>query len=500
MTTPLQLAGFEKVALWRKRPDIFAQECFTGFDCDEWWVLDFFRALADQKIKRIALKGAKGPGKSAVEAIAIWWFLFCQGDIGAHPAGFACSITRDNLKANLWRELAKWRLRSRQITETFEFSEGRIFSRDHSKTWGFDSRSFARDADSDQQSNALAGLHEDYTLVVLDEVAGMPDSVQSSAEGSLSTGKWNKIIIGGNPTHLEGPLYRACTSQRAFWHVITITGDPDDPKRSKRMNIDYCRDEIAKWGRDDDWVKVNVFNEFPSASINALFGPEEVDAAMARMLSPEMYRFSQKRTGCDVARFGNDKTVIAQRQGLQMSKLIKLRGASLDEVAARVAKEKSEFESECEFIDANGVGAGVVDFLATAGHSPISIFGAGKADDPRHFNKRTEMALRFQAWVRRGGALPMDRELAGQMTTITYSFKNGAYHLEEADRYKTRMGASPDEMAGVMLTFAWEDMPAIDPVAELERRMGDPNPHLPIRVPFGYDHQQDQARDDWKPY
>ena len=33
--------------------------------------------------------------------------------------------------------------------------------------------------------------------------------------------------MAGNPTHLEGPLWRACTSERRLWHVTEITADPE---------------------------------------------------------------------------------------------------------------------------------------------------------------------------------------------------------------------------------------------------------------------------------
>ena len=94
------------------------------------------------------------------------------------------------------------------------------------------------------------------------------------------------IVQAGNPTHLTGPLYAACTKARRFWRVIEITADPDDPKRTTRVSIEHARQQIATYGRDNPWVKVRVFGEFPPSSLNALIGADEVSSAMKRYYQP----------------------------------------------------------------------------------------------------------------------------------------------------------------------------------------------------------------------
>src|SRR5215831_121439 len=69
-------------------------------------------------------------------------------------------------------------------------------------------------------------------------------------------------------------------------------------------------------GRNSPWVRVNVFGEFPQASFNTLLSPDDVQSAITRHLQTDQYDWSQKRLGVDVARFGDDLTVIFPRQGL----------------------------------------------------------------------------------------------------------------------------------------------------------------------------------------
>src|SRR5262249_4635508 len=151
-------------------------------------------------------------------------------------------------------------------------------------------RTWSRTADAQQQSLTLAGLHGDNTCVLLDESGGIPDGVMSTAEGTLSTkGGEHRIIQAGNPTHPEGPLYRACTNERHLWKLIEITGDPDDQIRSHRISIRWAQEQIEKYGRDNPWVLVNVFGQFPPSSFNTLLGPDQISAAMKRTLQESMY-------------------------------------------------------------------------------------------------------------------------------------------------------------------------------------------------------------------
>jgi hypothetical protein len=112
-----------------------------------------------------------------------------------------------------------------------------VFNREHPESWFVSARTWSKNADKSQQANTLAGLHGPFTLVAMDEVGDIPGGVFAAADASLSTGEFNRILIAGNPTQTEGPLYEACTSDRARWWVKEITGDPDDPKRAKRIDI-----------------------------------------------------------------------------------------------------------------------------------------------------------------------------------------------------------------------------------------------------------------------
>lgn len=443
-----------KIKEWRDNPVQFVREVFKA-EPDE-WQKDFLMAFA--KSERLALKACKGPGKTCVLSWAAWNFLATR----PNPKIAATSITSDNLSDGLWTEMALWMGKAPFLQENFTWRKTRIEYKHKPETWYMSARTWPKTGDPKAQADTLAGLHADYLLFIIDEAGGVPESVMAAAIAGLSTGIETKIAIAGNPTHLSGPLYNACTRDRHLWHVQEISGDPDDPKRAKRIKIDWAKSMIESYGKDSPWVLVNVFGQFPPSSLNTLLGPEDVRAAMNRTLMPDQYDWSQKRLGVDVARFGDDLTVIFPRQGLQAFKPVEMRNARTNEIAARVAQAKDKWKSELELIDSTGgYGGGVADSLLAAGHTPMEINFSSKAADPRYFNARSEMHFRLADWVKRGGALPNIPELVGELTTPTYSFQNGKLRLQEKQMIKDELGRSPDYADALALTFAIPDQPAM---------------------------------------
>jgi len=454
MTTAEHRRVWAKLRRWRERPIDMVREEF-GAEPDAWQA-DALAAFAKPSTQRLAMKACKGPGKTAVLAWMMLNFLATRKDskVGA------TSITAANLDDNLWPELAKWMQRSRFMREAFVWTKTRILNRMSPENWFATARNWPKTADATQQAATLAGLHADYILFVLDESGGMPQAVMTTAEAVLASAIEAKVVQAGNPTHTTGPLYRACTVDRHLWILISITGDPDNSKRSPRIKLEWAREQIASYGRDNPWVMVNVLGEFPPTSINALLGVEEVERAMARHLRLDEYDWSQKRLGVDVARFGDDRTVIWPRQGMASFRPVVMRNARTTDIAARILVALKRWEAEVVLLDDTGHwGHGVLDNLQVAGVPCLGINYAGKAINPRYKNRRAEMWLKGAEAIRNGAALPPLPELVGELTIPTYTFLNGVFQLEEKDQIKERLGRSPDLADAYMTTYALEDLP-----------------------------------------
>lgn len=482
---------------WMADPVIFVREVFHAEP--DAWQCEVLRAFPHHK--RIAMKACKNPGKTAVLAWCAWLFILTR----KYCKIIATSVTGDNLSDGLWSEMSRWQRESKLLTQEFEWGKTMITKRGTAPggEWFMAARRWKDSASPEEQADTLAGKHADYMLFILDEVGAIPEQVMVAAEAALGSGIETKLLIAGNPTKLEGPLYRACTTGRNVWKVFEITGDPDDPNRAPRVDLEWAKGEIAQWGRDNPWVMANVLGKFPPSSLNALLGPDEVTAAMRRNLKKEDYEFAQRRLGIDCARFGDDSSVIFPRQGLQAFKFVQMRNADGPTIASRVAMAKARFRSEAEFFDdTGGWAASAIDFLIQGGGTPIPVNFSGKPDDPRYLNKRAEIHFRMAQWVKRGGGLPFDPDLHRQLTAITYTFNaQGKFQIEEKEQMKKRLGFSPDKADALALTFTHDETPTSDPLDQLIM-----NGHMNQRkVEAEYDvlrsetHHKEFAESDYNP-
>jgi phage terminase large subunit len=448
----------DQLTRWRWDPVAFVREVL-GAEPDPWQA-EVLRAFPH--VNRIAMKASKGPGKTTVESWCAWNFLLTR----PNPKIGATSISEDNLDDNLWPEMAKWQQQSELLMQQFAWSKTRIVYREAPATWFMAARTWPKTADPQRQADTLAGLHADYILFILDESGGIPQAVMTTAEAVLASGLEAKVLQGGNPTMLEGPLYRACTTDRHLWFVVEINGDPDNPKRARRVNLQWAQQQIQSYGRENPWVMVNVLGQFPPASLNALLGYEEVNAAMHRHLDASHYETAQKRLGIDVARFGDDRTVIFPRQGLAGFRPRVLRHerntAASVEIATAVITAKTKWGSELEFIDATGGwAAGAADILLDAGYPTHNVqFASTHTVDRRYKNRRAECWFQMAKKIKAGMSLPFLEEMIAELTTPTYIFRAGQFVLEEKDQIKLRLGRSPDLADALATTFALPEMPA----------------------------------------
>lgn len=456
-------AAAANVRRWREQPEAFVFENF-GVTPDA-WQLDVLRAFVDPARPRISMQACVGPGKTAVMSWCAWIFLSCYGDIGEHPKGLAFAITSENLRDNFWTEMAKWKQRSAYLDAAFVWQAERIFAKHHAETWFLSARTWPKTASPEQQAKTISGLHGDYIAAFADESGSIPMPVLRGGEQMFATGpKFGKFLQAGNPTSLEGMLYAAATTLRHQWYVVRITGDPDDPNRSPRIPLDWARDQIQTWGRDNPWIMSSLLGQFPPSSINALLGIEDVEAAMKRHLPDDAYDWAQKRLGIDVARYGDDRTVIFPRQGLAAFQPIVMRhkrGSAVSvDIATKAMGAKLAWGSELELIDATGGwAAGARDVMLTNGVSTIDVQFHGKAMDPRYANRRAEIWFSMAKWIQGGGAMPNIPEMVAELTSPTYVFQAGKFLIEPKEMVKKRIGRSPDLADALALTFGMPEMP-----------------------------------------
>lgn len=398
---------------------------------------------------------------SAIVAWLILWAISTYED----TKGVVTANTETQLRTKTWPELAKWH-RMFIAKHWFNFTATSLYSADpdHEKTWRIDAIPW-----SERNTEAFAGLHNQgkRILVVFDEGSAIPDIIWETTEGAL-TDKDTQIIwcVFGNPTRNTGRFRECFGRYRHRWAHRQI-----DSRTAKMTNKAQIDDWVKDYGEDSDFVRVRVRGVFPRAGSMQFISSELVELAVDR--EAESYLTDACVMGVDVARFGDDMTVIVVRRGRDACSTpwIKLRGADTMTVAAKVVEMAQEYKPDAIFVDGGGVGGGVIDRLNMLRQPVLEVQFGGTADksnksgegDIVYANKRAEMWGSMRDWLK-GGAIPDDPELVADLTGVEYGYTilrgRDAIQLEKKADMKKRGLASPDAADALAITFAYPVQPS----------------------------------------
>jgi len=161
--------------------------------------------------------------------------------------------------------------------------------------------------------------------------------------------------------------------------------------------------------------------------------------------------------GLDVARFGDDRSVLAIREGDVLTDLMKWEKIDTQQLAGFVTEVANSRKPDAIFVDGVGVGGGVVDRLRALNLRVIEVNGGARAGhDARYANKRAEMWGRMKEWLGTRGVLAeWDIDIAAELTGPMYSFDaSNRVLLEKKDDMKKRGLRSPDLADALSMTFA----------------------------------------------
>jgi hypothetical protein len=164
----------------------------------------------------------------------------------------------------------------------------------------------------------------------------------------------------------------------------------------------------------------------------------------------------------DVARYGDDDTVIFTRKGMKAFEPIIIHGFDSVEVADVVARQIDIWKPDAVFID-QGQGVGVIDILRHRHYDIMEIPFGSTAADKRFWNKRMEMYWRLKDWLQMGGGIPYIERLKRELVAHDYARrgKGEIIQLESKEDIKKKLsttsegGKSPDMADALALTFAY---------------------------------------------
>lgn len=409
-----------------------------------------------------------GVGKSARMCWMILWAIMTR----YCTRGVVTANTDTQLRTKTWAELAKWHallaVAHPLLAEQFEVTATAIYAKgkDRSgspldKRWRIDAIPW-----SERNVAAFQGLHNKgiRTFIGFDEASGIVDLIWDAASGATTDAGTEIVWIAqGNPTENTGRFKENAEGKfRQYWATTRI-----DARSVRMSNKEQLRAWIDAWGIDSDFSRIRITGHFPRLGSMQLISLDKVQAARTR---EAFYIPSDPLiAGLDIARYGDDQSVLAPRRGRDARSIPWQRWRDLDlmNLAGEVSLWCEQWKPDALFVDVSGMGVGVYDRLLqlrVPNVFPTEFGSKGRLADMngtevRTANLRAAIWCAMNGWLEYG-SIPDQNEIEQDLIGTQYGFNgDNAIILEEKAHMKARGLASPDNGDALACTFTWPIAP-----------------------------------------
>jgi hypothetical protein len=410
---------------------------------------------------KLSVVSGRGIGKSALLALAGIWFVtvFDQAQV------VLTAPSSKTLRSGLFKEYKLWLVGS-YVQDLFEITAEKIYLKDEAMLPQESVPSFVEMRTASKDSpESMSGIHMKSLLVQVDEASKVADDIIRTLVATLTGGWNNKIIMTSNGTRNSGRFYDSHMNDRAnLWKKYRFSSE-DSPFASKESVLE----SEQMFGRDHDIFRVDVLGLFAKEDPDSFISHERVVAAFDRDIVPA--RTDEIEIGCDVARFGDDKTVLIWRQGMKVHKPVYRGKTSVVEVTEMVYQLVSQIRATLGYketirvkVDDTGVGGGVTDILDLDRDHNIEVVGCnfGGKGDEKYGNEASIMWGCLRDNIDRI-SLPDEEEcenimvakhLREELSARRVDYGTGKIKIEPKGNFKKEFGRSPDYADALVLCFA----------------------------------------------
>ena len=187
------------------------------------------------------------------------------------------------------------------------------------------------------------------------------------------------------------------------------------------------------------------------------------------LFTNEFVKGGIKYITADIARLGDDKTVIRVWDGLRSIKRYEFAKMRVDDVVSKIRQIQNEFSvaNSNTICDEDGVGGGVVDGLRCVGFinnsKPIDVPG----QNSNYFNLRSQCYFKLADYVNTNLVYLSDKDIAirEKITEELGEIKqkdidrDGKLMIVHKDAIKRNLGRSPDDADSIMMRIYFEIKP-----------------------------------------
>lgn len=452
---------------------------------------EILRALTTEP--RIAIRSGQKCGKSRLVVIAALWFVCCFPNAQV----IMTAPTARQVREILWKEL---RFVCQNACRPLGAFPGKTPA--GGMRWT-DGRQIIGFSVTDTKSENMAGTSGARLMYVIDEASGFSNTVFEAIEGNLGGSKFGRLLAISNPTQPSGFFFDAFHRLASSWCRFALSSEEASQYADEfpgLMRPDTIERKARDEGRDSPWFRIRILGEFPKSAVNSVVSLADIDASkerflvetfkrfcLARMLdqdrhgSQDIYAFTDEQVcrlytptdgvlelGVDVARFGDDATVIRPKRGRYLLPYRMVRGFDTQEVTgaiiAMVRDMRVGDERVLVKVDGIGYGAGVVDALRREEFrrmvEVVDVNVSERSDDPERWpNLRSQLWFSIPDFFASGGCLhdargDEDGKLDSELLTPTYKIDpQGRQVVEPKSDTKQRLGRSPDRADATTLAI-----------------------------------------------
>lgn len=449
----------ESIPIWQEDPVVYFREVLQ-FEPDEWQA-EAARDLAHHP--KVSIKSGQGVGKTGLEAACFLWFLTCF----PYPRIVATAPTKQQLHDVLWSEISKWMSHSPLLQQLLKWTKTYVYMVGNEKRWF----GVARTATKPEN---MQGFHEDNMLFIVDEASGVADPIMEAVLGTLS-GENNKLLLCGNPTRTSGTFFDSHNRDISLYKTHTVSS-----MDSSRTNKENIKSLIDKYGWDSNVVRVRIRGLFPKQEDDVFIPSEIISQCTSREYElPEDKGMPFVILGCDVARFGDDETIIYRNFKGQCQLVHHRRGQDLMATVGHLVQEyRRVYEEHPDYygkvyvnIDDTGLGGGVTDRLnevkkeqrlkklqvipINAAEKIETDTPSGKRSAERYNNLTTDMWANMRDLLKgKEIVIEDDGETVAQLSCRKYRMaSNGKLEVEPKQEMKKRSLDSPDRGDALALSL-----------------------------------------------
>jgi hypothetical protein len=465
---------------YRNDPAAFVRDCF------EWgpgegptsYQTELLEALPQHH--RLCVRGPHGLGKSALAAWVVLWFSLTRDGAADWKIPTTASAWRQ-LDHFLWPEIHKWarRLRWDRLGREPLNERTELLQLNLRLSTG---EAFAAASD---RPELIEGAHADQLLYIFDEAKAIIPETFDAAEGAFSgagsdTTAEAYALALSTPGEPNGRFYEIQSRRAGYedWHVRAVT--LDECIAAGRVSRDWVAQRALQWGVESAVYQNRVAGEFASSDSDGVIPLSWVEAANRRWQDWQDAGGQGMLThlGVDVARSGEDKSVLALRSGDIIMSLrryakedtMQVTGRVMAALGSRALPPPPSLTKSPPLpvivVDVIGIGAGVVDRLREMEmRLPVIAFNAGEGSKLR--DRSGELGFvncRSAAWWNlrelldpangRAVALPPDDLLTGDLTAPRWRHTSGgAVQVESKDEIRKRLKRSTDDGDAVVQAF-----------------------------------------------